>query len=966
MKKITITDFSGGIQESMVPDDFTSRQWAQLKGIIPSDMLNFESQWPMQTVGSGKTNLRAVYPLTSTTGTYLVGLTTSGVLTWCKVPATNATFTTANATSWTDITVAANKGYNGSNITLTANTTLKFLCPVPLQVYKYVTTPDPTDLDNPSKDTVDATTVAQTSSVLINSTTTSGVADSSSHQVLIAYVDNSTNSIKVIKFPNLRRFPMHDKEAGDFIKAYVGDDTYVSMPDWVFDAENRGYHPYLYLDINAALLPGTGVIPRANVGTMKGGTLLLGDIEWRSDLTTDTPSENYVEVPSTTGLYEFANAEYQLSWPSTVPDFSRVVFPYNGPVAYFKDDSNMVGTISNYALFNNRAYFWTDEAHGYTVGETVDISRISGSYNGTYEIVAVDNTHCFAVDKTSTTSVPKWSFVTSYVANGTTATITTLNPHGFVTGDTISLAGVATALEKKDHVITGTPTNTSFTFATTHTVALTTPPANTAFAALPAASIISWSGNGTTATFTTGATHSLLEGETVFIKGTVTAYNGPHVITGVPTGTTFTIASSSSATNNNPTLYGVFTSPVGRSVCYDYRVDGGAFQGIPNSWTQIWTTADEAGTKVRAVKNLNTATHLLNDFNTGPHRGSIYFSTGYDIDMFDPRGVLKPSQSDVHIAGMHTLDDTVIIITTAGSQGDGVYRLRGRLERVIQYGEASDPTAVRIELIRGGIGAPARTTNFHNYYSTVWSEAGVVVFIDRLGGVWYTNGQDCDRLDRFGPKAPRAAVEADHVAEVGKSLFLWRDGRLLCLTMMDSASDGRSGSACWTEVSMPTGSIQSMIGGGEQLFFVRDGRAIRMVPQGLDAERARFDNVPLEITVSTLTAGEVGSHARTNWHRFGMTFATPTSCTIKTIRVQSTGALRIGTTVASNAVFPDVQHKVTLNRTYNNPGILGEFIVPAGIGPQAMCSATVSIEGYIQLQSASFWITGQQPRVGDL
>jgi len=342
----------------------------------------------------------------------------------------------------------------------------------------------------------------------------------------------------------------------------------------------------------------------------------------------------------------------------------------------------------------------------------------------------------------------------------------------------------------------------------------------------------------------------------------------------------------------------------------------------------------------------------------------MYFSTGYDFDMFDPRAVLTPGKSDVQIVGLHQLDDTIIALTTAGSQSDGVYRLRGRIERVIQYGESSDPTAIRIELVRGGLGAPKRTSTQYRSYSTVWSEAGVVVFIDRLGGIWYTNGKECDRVDRFGPQPPKFATDDDHVAELGKHLFVWRDGRLLCLTMMDSAPDGRSGSACWTELVVP-GSVSSMVGAENQLFFICNGSVVRMTAAAPDSERARFDNSPLEITVSTLTAGDVESHKRTNWHRVGMTFSTPTSCTVKDVRVQSTGALRVGDEITDTAVLPDVQNFVTLDRLYDDPGVLGEFIIPAGIGPQAMCSFTTTFEGYVQLQSCSFWITGQQPRMGD-
>jgi hypothetical protein len=154
-----------------------------------------------------------------------------------------------------------------------------------------------------------------------------------------------------------------------------------------------------------------------------------------------------------------------------------------------------------------------------------------------------------------------------------------------------------------------------------------------------------------------------------------------------------------------------------------------------------------------------------------------------------------------------------------------------------------------------------------------------------------------------------------------------------------------------------------MIGSKDELFFVATdtGQVMRTTPAAPNSERACVDNVPVTITVSTATFGEVSDHKRTNWHRFGMTFVTPTSCTVGTVKIQSTGALN-----AQGAVsLPDVQTTTTLNRAFTNPGVLGEFIVNAGIGPQAAASATVTFTGYVQLQSGSFWITGQTPRVGD-
>lgn len=817
MQKVTIKDFSGGIQESTVPDDFTERQWAQLKGIIPSSELNFESQWPIQTVGLSATNFQAVYPLICSAGTFLVGIKTDGTIWWCTAPVSTAAYTVANAVTWTQITTAENYDDTGTaKDTIPNNSDYKFITAVPLQVYKYAKTPTGGQLANASKDTYTGSLIELATGVLIHSTTVNGSPDSTNQRAVVAYVDTSVPAVKAVTFPNARRTPMHDPDSGDYIKARIDTaGTFADFPTWLTGTSpSRMFHPYTYLDTAGALLPGRGIVPRANVGAMKGNILLLGDIEWRSDsaIQAPVPAEDYIKNSS--GTQNLGNNSLW-SFPANIPSFSRVVFNEGPGIVYIKDDTNIKHNVTN---------------------------------------------------KVSTAG---------------TATITTQNAHGYTAGDKVDLYGVDPAL------------------------------------------------------------------------------NGTHTIATTPTATTFTFSSSatvSSAVTNNATSYS-----------YNYRVGVGAYQTIPNAWTAVYGAATVDDTKVKAVTNLNTAHHVLNDSNTGPHRGGIYFSTGGEIDRFDPRAVLIPGKTDVGISGIHILDDDIIVLTTAGSNVDGIYRIKGYLSKVIQYGQPSDATAIRVELIRGGIGGPRRTTKVHKNYSTVWSEAGVVVFIDRLGGVWYTNGTDCDRLDRFGPKKPNAATEDDHVAELGQHLFVWRNGRLLCFTMMAVEEEGRTGSGCWTELSLSRSgtpfAIRSMIGSKDELYFVATdtGNVMRMSSAGPNSERACVDNVAVTITVSTLTAGEVADHKRTNWHRFGMTFSTPTSCTVGTVKVQSTGALNVPGAVS----LPDVQHTVTLNRSFTNPGILGEFMVNAGIGPQAVCSATVTFTGYVQLQSASFWVTGQTPRIGD-
>ena len=666
MNKITLSDFSGGIQEATGPGDFTERQWSQLKGIIPESEVSFVTQWPAQKIGA-TTGFKAVYPLPSPVGTFLVGVKAygqvdEGTIWWCKVAASNATYTTSAATTWTQITTAGNVGLKvGDNdkadqpaITITPNPNYRFICDIPFEVYKYAVEPTDTTATNLSTDTLlSSSPKAVVSAVLMHSRRysdgTGGYTTVANQMAVVAYVDpyaaSGAGQVKAVTFPNWRRMPQKTDNtflsvatpagAGTLFNGY-GLATRTGVPAAIND-----FQPYTYLDDSGTLLPGRGVIPRANVGVSWGGLLLLGDVEWRSD-------------------------------------------------------------------------------------------------------------------KAKSAAV--------------------------VVGD-------------------------------------------------------------------------------------------------------------------------------------------------------------------------NTAYFSLDDNITAPYRSYIYYSED-DIDTWDPRSVLRAGTSDTVVVGMHVLDKTLVVITSNGGNGDGVISFRGTLSDLHPYYSVPKPYAIKREIVRGGLGGvtPNETVQGHRTVSCVWPEAGVVVFIDRLGGVWYTDGSKCDRLDRYGPKTPPLAVSNDHVAAVGKNLFVYRDGRLLVFTLLTSS--GTDGSGCWTEFVAPSGGVSSMNGCGEELFFVSDGYAWRYSANGLDAERGRLHNAEIDITISTPTIGDPDEHERKNWLRFGMTFETPTTSEVRNIRVQGSGALNYTTATAT--------HTVTLNRAYTAG--FNDLVIPAGIGGQPVASATVTLRGYIRLQEAAFWVAGTNPK----
>jgi hypothetical protein len=307
---------------------------------------------------------------------------------------------------------------------------------------------------------------------------------------------------------------------------------------------------------------------------------------------------------------------------------------------------------------------------------------------------------------------------------------------------------------------------------------------------------------------------------------------------------------------------------------------------------------------------------------------------------------------------MFMLDNRLVCITTASGPNDGVIALSGNLGQLLSYSDATtaNPFAIRRTLIRGGVGVADYDEDHigHVGQACMWAETGTVVFIDASGGIFYTDGSTCDRLDRIGPKQPNNSTYRDHVAASGKSLFAWRNQRLLLLTVLSSGGDTASG--CWTELVPPTpfgpienpDDIRSMIGTSNQMFMVAQGAVFRYTMAGPNAEFGRIDNAEVAAVISTASVGNLANHEKTNWFRTGFSFTVPDSfATIVSIVTKGEAALITGSkpsyTVNTNEAYSSGHH---------------DLVVPAGIGRQQVASATVTFRGNVILGSVTFWGNG--------
>ena len=325
---------------------------------------------------------------------------------------------------------------------------------------------------------------------------------------------------------------------------------------------------------------------------------------------------------------------------------------------------------------------------------------------------------------------------------------------------------------------------------------------------------------------------------------------------------------------------------------------------------------------------------------------SFFYSEAFP-DQFHEQAILFAGSGESQIVGMHVLDDYLITIASPALHSDGIRIYKGTLDYIsLQNGSAS----VYVNLLRGGIG-PQRnmSANGHRIASTVWAESGTVVFLDRLGGIWYTDGIEVDRLDRMGPVTPDVTTEFDEVCAVGRYLFMRRADRLLVLNIL-SGVKGQTATAAWTELVLPTSQmVSSMKQVNGSLYCVMDNKVYRFAMSrnnNADTERASVNNTQLTLTIGTPTVGDTNQHEKVNWSRF----AFRSRGKANNSRVMTTKVIAGPTLDATKPSYTKTLDRVLDERD--------ELVVPAGIGTSVEASAEVTFKGDVQLESATFFSNG--------
>jgi hypothetical protein len=288
-----------------------------------------------------------------------------------------------------------------------------------------------------------------------------------------------------------------------------------------------------------------------------------------------------------------------------------------------------------------------------------------------------------------------------------------------------------------------------------------------------------------------------------------------------------------------------------------------------------------------------------------PH--GIWFSQPDNADSWDPVDVqfIGQQADDNKILGMFPVTAGLIVVST-----NGAHMLRG------------NPDFNEYEQIRVGIGPNGRRS------VTFWPAAGVVVWVDKRGQIWQTNGEDFGRLDTVLPDVtgpcPSSVVAFDDF------LLVSRAGRVYALRLYQ-------GQGIWTELNAPC--IREMHRYEGSIYTARtvQGGLERFAPEF--GARGTFEGVPIGSRVTTATLQPPDQHKKTFWHRFGF-------------RTDGTG--RLLRAKARSGPLLDQTASTVEYALDDTAGDRQNVVFPAH-GPSKEAAFTLEAEGDVIFEGATVW-----------
>lgn len=132
-----------------------------------------------------------------------------------------------------------------------------------------------------------------------------------------------------------------------------------------------------------------------------------------------------------------------------------------------RSDDQQMFNLGNKALTSNVATLTTKSTHNFTVGQTVAITGVDGTFNGTYVITSVPSSTTFTYAKTATdvssTVIAANLTITNKALTSNIATLTTSAAHGLLAGQVVTITGVDSTFNGT-YRVREVPSATTFTF----------------------------------------------------------------------------------------------------------------------------------------------------------------------------------------------------------------------------------------------------------------------------------------------------------------------------------------------------------------------------------------------------------------------------------------------------------------------------------------------------------------------
>jgi len=1014
MKNFVISDFSGGLLETNNPEDFKGNTWSKLKGFIPRNSYTMESQWPIQSVGAvgsawtgNAEQIKAVYPLQSVMGVFLIALKEDGSLWWSKAPLVNDNYATANAVTWTRLTTCENYGYDEydnetqpNKISVTSNPDYRFITSLPFEVFKYIKEPYIPATNKTS--TWNITYYERTGTNVtiyfdLNGNTTNNIEVGDEIRVVSA-VTNIAGSYVVTDVNDLT-ITYTTSNSGTIAKTAVSSST-------LYSNNNRGNN------IDNDTLINLGEYSKSTVSGLvisaRRRYAENGQFGFISPITANTHQTlvAYVDPNSSTvKVVSFPNIR---RWPQfKVEDETIVSYEISAAESY----TNSKGK----KAWRTPVKFYTQDFHNLRQGGRVKIKNVSTKINNTLTIKTVDSTTsftCYVYTKLSAQAIK--------IVEGSGAAEALGNRYNPVTPfipDSKNSSGTKTDfLDRFPIQTTGatwTITNKAYASGVL-TLTLSSAPSDIAI--------------GTSITVA-GTSDSNFNGQYVVSAKSGNTISYRKILT---LGTLATTSATGTVVRTGTILTDI--NPYPRDINFGHPYTwldnnlalhpGTGFiprGNVGTMWgnnliigdieyrSDIGTTGHNSK-KIKAEQNtalLGTTLNddILRDDNTSANRGAFYYSDS-QIDEFSPYNVLQATGTDTRIVGMHQLNNKLIVISTSGGEGDGVIVYSGLLSQLNPYtpGAVTNPVAVRRQVIKSGVG-PADFPDYKHYDVTptcIWPDANMVCFIDKRGGVYGTDGSVVQKLDNFGPRTPRGSAPSDWVAATGKNLLVWNQTnyaselganatRLLCFTLTNTS--GGTGSGAWTELVGPglkDGSgnyylynLKSFYGCGTEFYGVvtyyqnLDGqqgdivssRIIRFAIGGPEEEKGCADGQKLILSVATPSIGSTDNFKKIVWNKVGLSFYTGMGANFAGYTVKGASALEEQITITnesggSEKNFPQYQVlDISTPRVYAKG--LHNILFHAGIGATPVISVEWLLMGDVRLESSSVWYSGTTLQMGD-